>query len=143
MAIFPYSVIISSRHASISSSETNSSSLSNDIFFSLRSLKYFSSDVASTLALLSLVMQEIIYAFSCRNLKKYIFKEGIFSNKAFNIGISILLIIEALIFLTPIGNIINVVVVDIKAILLVILFNLLAFIIYEISKVKVAKIFKD
>ncbi len=88
-------------------------------------------------------MQEIIYAFSCRNLKKYIFKEGIFSNKAFNIGISILLIIEALIFLTPIGNIINVVVVDIKAILLVILFNLLAFIIYEISKVKVAKIFKD
>ena len=82
------------------------------------SLKYFSSDIASTLALLSLVMQEIIYAFSCRNLKKYIFKEGIFSNKAFNIGISILLIIEALVFLTPIGNIINVVVVDIKAILL-------------------------
>ena len=107
------------------------------------SLKYFSSDVASTLALLSLVMQEIIYAFSCRNLKKYIFKEGIFSNKAFNIGISILLIIEALIFLTPIGNIINVVVVDIKAILFVILFNLLAFIIYEISKVKVAKLLKD
>ncbi len=107
------------------------------------SLKYFSSDVASTLALLSLVMQEIIYAFSCRNLKKYIFKEGIFSNKAFNIGISILLIIEALVFLTPIGNIINVVVVDIKTILLVILFNLLAFIIYEIAKVRVAKIFKD
>ena len=98
-------------------------------------LKYFSNDVASTLALLSLVMQEIIYAFSWRNLKKYAFKEGIFSNKAFNIGISILLIIEALVFLTPIGNIINIVVVD--------LFNLFAFIIYEISKVRVAKIFKD
>lgn len=106
-------------------------------------LKYFSNDVASTLALLSLVMQEIIYAFSCRNLKKYIFKEGIFSNKAFNIGISILLIIEALVFLTPIGNIINIVVVDLKTILLVVLFNLFAFIIYEISKVRVAKIFKD
>ena len=106
-------------------------------------LKYFSNDVASTLALLSLVMQEIIYAFSCRNLKKYAFKEGIFSNKAFNIGISILLIIEALVFLTPIGNIINIVVVDIKTILLVVLFNLFAFIIYEISKVRVAKIFKD
>ena len=106
-------------------------------------LKYFSNDVASTLALLSLVMQEIIYAFSCRNLKKYIFKEGIFSNKAFNIGISILLIIEALVFLTPIGNIINIVVVDIKTILLVVLFNLFAFIIYEISKVRVSKIFKD
>ena len=106
-------------------------------------LKYFSNDVASTLALLSLVMQEIIYAFSCRNLKKYAFKEGIFSNKAFNIGISILLIIEALVFLTPVGNIINIVVVDIKTILLVVLFNLFAFIIYEISKVRVAKIFKD
>ena len=106
-------------------------------------LKYFSNDVASTLALLSLVMQEIIYAFSCRNLKKYAFKEGIFSNKAFNIGISILLIIEALVFLTPIGNIINIVVVDIKTILLVVLFNLFAFIIYEISKVRVSKIFKD
>ena len=106
-------------------------------------LKYFSNDVASTLALLSLVMQEIIYAFSCRNLKKYIFKEGIFSNKAFNIGIFILLIIEALVFLTPIGNIINIVVIDIKTILLVVLFNLFAFIIYEISKVRVSKIFKD
>ena len=107
------------------------------------SLKYFSYEISSTLALLSLVMQEIIYAFSCRNLKKYSFKEGIFSNKAFNIGISILLIIEALVFLTPIGNIINIVVVDIKTILLVVLFNLFAFIIYEISKVRVAKIFKD
>ncbi len=107
------------------------------------SLKYFSNDIASTLALLSLVMQEIIYAFSCRNLKKYVFKEGIFSNKAFNIGISLLLIIEALVFLTPLGSIINITMVDIKTILLVVLFNLFAFIIYEISKVRVAKIFKD
>ena len=107
------------------------------------SLKYFSNEIASTLALLSLVMQEIIYAFSCRNLKKYIFKEGIFSNKAFNIGILILLIVEALVFLTPIGNIINVVAVDIKTTLLVVLFNLFAFIIYELAKVKVSKILKD
>ena len=52
-------------------------------------------------------------------------------------------VIRMLFTLTPIGNIINIVVVDIKTILLVVLFNLFAFIIYEISKVRVAKIFKD
>lgn len=107
------------------------------------SLKYFSYEISSTLALLSLVMQEIIYAFSCRNLKSYIFKQGIFSNKAFNIGITLLLIIEGTLFLTPLGNIINISLIDIKVILLVVLFNLIGFIIYEITKILISKMLKD
>ena len=106
-------------------------------------IKYTSLEVSSTLALISLVMQEIIYAFSCRNLNKYIISEGLFSNKVFNIGIAILLIVEALVFLTPVGKIIDVVLVDTRIILLVVLFNLLAFIIYEILKVSLSKILED
>ena len=107
------------------------------------SLKYFSYEISSTLALLSLVMQEIIYAFSCRNLKSYIFKQGIFSNKTFNIGITLLLIIEGTLFLTPLGNIINISLIDVKVILLVVLFNLIGFIIYEITKILISKMLKD
>ena len=107
------------------------------------SLKYFSYSVSSTLALLSLVMQEIIYAFSCRNLNQSIIKNGMLSNKVFNFGILFLMIIELLIFLTPVGNIINVVSVDIKTILIVFAFNLLAFVLYEIGKIVIKKICKD
>lgn len=107
------------------------------------SLKYFNYEISSTLALLSLVMQEIIYAFSCRNLKSYIFKQGIFSNKTFNIGITLLLIIEGTLFLTPLGNIINISLIDVKVILLVVLFNLIGFIIYEITKILISKMLKD
>lgn len=107
------------------------------------SLKYTNSSIASSLALLSLVMQEIIYAFSCRNLNNYIIKEGIFSNKSFNIGIILLIIIELLVFLTPIGNIISVELLNMKTLLIVVIFNLLSFIIYEIGKIMIKKHFKD
>lgn len=67
------------------------------------SLKFYSKEIAMTLALLSMVVQEITYAISCRNLKEPVFKQGLFSNKVMNIGLAIILIIELLVFVSPIG----------------------------------------
>ena len=103
----------------------------------------YSQEIALTLSLLSLVMQEIIYAYSCRNLKESVFKQGIFSNKAMNIGILILIIIEAIVFLTPVGNFINIVHIEIDLLLKVVLFNLLGLIIYEVGKPILKRIFKE
>lgn len=105
--------------------------------------KIYGSDIAITCSLLSLVMQEIIYAFSCRNPKDYIIKQGMFSNKQLNIGIFILILIQLVVFLTPVGSIFSITIINKILLLKVILFNLLAFFIYEISKPILLKLFKD
>ena len=53
------------------------------------------------------------------------------------------MIIELLVFLIPVGNIINVVSVVIKTIIIVFAFHLLAFVLYEIGKIVIKKICKD
>ena len=111
------------------------------IFFITNNL--YGSDVAITCSLLSLVMQEIIYAFSCRNPKQFIIKQGIFSNKYLNYGMLLLLLIQALFFLTPIGSLFNIVILDYSILLKIIIYNSIAFILYEISKPILVKLFKD
>lgn len=106
-------------------------------------LKYYGPEVASTIALLSIVMQEIIYSIICRNLKDMIVKQGFFANKALNIGLSILIVIELLVFATPIGQIINIETLEISLLIKVVIFNLLSFIIYEISKPILKHYLKD
>ena len=96
-----------------------------------------------SLALLSLVIQEIVYSFSCRNLKDSLIKQGIMSNKPFNYGILVLIVIETLVFLTPIGRIVSVTTIEFTLILKVILFNIISFILYELSKVVLKKCLKD
>lgn len=106
-------------------------------------LKIYGASIASSLALLSLVMQEIVYAVSCRNLKDFIINQGIFKNKTFNYGILILLVIEAFVFLTPIGIYLDIETLGIDLVFKVILFNLLAFFIYELLKPILLSVFKD
>lgn len=107
------------------------------------SLKLYSSEVATTLSLLALVIQEIVYAFACRNLKDFTHNQGIFSNKAMNIGILVVLAVEAIFFLTPVGKIIDIVPIQINLILIVAAFNLLGFVFYELGKPLLKKLFKD
>lgn len=96
-----------------------------------------------TLALLSMVVQEITYAISCRNLKEPVFKQGLFSNKVMNIGLAIILIIELLVFVSPIGRFISIESIDTKIILIIFLINLSSLIIYELIKPILCKYFKD
>lgn len=106
-------------------------------------LKYYNPAIASTLALLSIVMQEIIYSITCRNLKEMILKQGIFSNKQLNIGLAILIIIELLVFATPLGQLINIETLEITLLIKIVIFNLLGFIIYELSKPILKNYLKD
>ncbi len=105
--------------------------------------KLYGGNVAITCSLLSLVMQEIIYAFSCRNPKSFIIRQGIFSNKQLNIGIFALIIIQLIVFLTPIGQVFSITPISIILILKVVVFNLVAFFLYEFSKPVLLKFFKD
>lgn len=95
------------------------------------------------LALLSLVLQELMYAVSCRNLKEHIRPNKWFSNKAMNIGLFILFIIEIIFFLTPLGALINIEVIPVKYVLLVLLINFFGFACYEIVKPCLRYMYKD
>lgn len=98
---------------------------------------------ASSMALLSMVMQEIIYSVSCRNLKQPIIRQGFFSNKEFNIGLLILIALESIVFLTPLGSILSVEYVGVKTVGIVAGINLISFALYELSKPILKKFFKD
>ena len=103
----------------------------------------YNAEIAMSCALLTLVMQEIIYAVTCRNLKQFVFKQGLFTNKPFNIGILIIFIIEAVFFLTPLRQFIGVVEVPIILMLMIIVCNLIAFFIYELLKPVLLGLFDD
>ena len=107
------------------------------------SLKYYGKETAMSLALLSMVVQEIIYSLSCRNLKQNIIKQGLFSNKAMNYGILLILVIEFIVFVTPIGKLISITPMNIILILIVFFINLMAFFIYELIKPLLEKYFED
>ena len=107
------------------------------------SLKVYGQETAMSLALLSMVVQEIVYSISCRNLKQSVVKQGIFSNKAMNYGLLLILLIELIVFVTPVGKLISITSIDISLILVVFLINFMSIFIYELIKPILVKRFKD
>ena len=99
--------------------------------------------LAQTLALLSIVINEFIFAYNCRSLKEQIRDRGFFSNKYLNIGISILLVVQLLVFLTPIGRIFSLTSISIGEFIFVIIINIFSFAIIEILKPLLNKWFRD
>ena len=107
------------------------------------SLKMYGQETAMSLALLSMVIQEIVYSLSCRNLKQSVVKQGLFSNKAMNYGLLLIILIELIVFITPVGKLISVTSINISLILVVFLINFMAIFIYELIKTLLVKCFKD
>lgn len=107
------------------------------------SLKMYGQETAMSLALLSMVVQEIVYSISCRNLKESVVKQGLFSNKAMNYGLLLILLIELIVFVTPIGKLISITSINISLIIIVFLINFMAIFIYELIKPFLVKWFKD
>lgn len=103
----------------------------------------YSLNIARTMAFLSLVVLEILYAYSCRNIKKTIFNKTILSNKFMNYSIIALLFFQILAFTTPIRNIFNLEPLTLNQVLLAIGAPIIALIIDEIFKKITPKIFKD
>ena len=107
------------------------------------SLKIYGQKTAMSLALLSMVVQEIVYSVSCRNLKQSVIKQGLFSNKAMNYGLLLILLIEFIVFVTPLGKLISITSIDFALILVVFLINLMSIFIYELIKPLLVRYFKD
>ena len=107
------------------------------------SLKMYGQETAMSLALLSMVVQEIVYSLSCRNLKQSIVKQGLFSNKVMNYGLLLILLIELIVFITPVGKLISITPINIGLILVVFIINFMAIFIYELIKPLLVKWFKD
>lgn len=99
--------------------------------------------IAQTLTLLSIVFQEFIYAYNCRSLKTQIKEKGIFANKMMNLFIGILMIVQILVFFSPIGSIFGLEKINILQFILVFIINLSGFFIIEILKPFLVKHFKD
>lgn len=106
-------------------------------------LNTFGPVVAQSMAFLCLIVQEMFFAINCRNLKEPILKHGLFSNKYVNIGFIALIVLQFLVFVTPIRGVLHVVPLDFTAVGMIIGMNLIAFIIIEFLKPIVRRFFKD
>ena len=100
-------------------------------------------ELAQTLALLSIVVNEFIFAYNCRSLKEQIKDRGFFSNRYLNIGIAILLGVQLLVFLTPIGTIFSLTAISFGEFLFVIIMNIFSFAIIELLKPLLNRCFRD
>ena len=60
-----------------------------------------------------------------------------------NYGLLLILLIELIVFVTPIGKLISITAIDISLILIVFLINFMAIFIYELIKPFLVKWFKD
>ena len=107
------------------------------------SIKVLGVSMAQTLALLSVVLNEFVFAYNCRSLREGIFEKGLFSNKQLNLGILILIGVQLLVFLTPIGSIFSLEVVNIGVFILVFVVNLISLLIIEAFKPLLNKIFPE
>ena len=100
-------------------------------------------EMAQTLALLSVVLNEFVFAYNCRSLNETIYERGIFSNKYLNIGICFLLAIQLVVFLTPIGGLFSLQVVSLPLFIIVLAINLLSFFVIEALKPMLNRIFRS
>lgn len=99
--------------------------------------------IAQTMALFSIVLNEFVFAYNCRSLKRPIIEKGIFSNKYLNLGILVLFVIQIIVFFTPAGKLFGLEIINMSQFIFVILVNLIAFIVLELLKPIITKIFKD
>lgn len=99
--------------------------------------------IAQTMALFSIVLNEFVFAYNCRSLKRPIIEKGIFSNKYLNLGILVLFAIQIIVFFTPAGKLFGLEIINMSQFIFVILVNLIAFIVLELLKPIITKVFKD
>ena len=111
------------------------------VFFISKDL--FGYEVAQTLTLLCCVFNEFVFAYNCKELKGFSFKKGIFSNKTMNIITITLIAVQALVFFTPIGSVFGLVPISAVQFAVIFIVNILAFLVVELLKPLMAKIFKD
>lgn len=99
--------------------------------------------IAQTLALLSIIINEFVFAYNCRSLKERIYERGLFSNKYLNIGIFILILVQLIVFFTPIGKLFGLVTIQVSQFIFVLMVNIVSFVIMELLKPAIVRVFED
>lgn len=105
--------------------------------------KQTSLEVGMTMAFLGLIMQEIMYSICCRNPHESLFQQGLFSNKVMNYGILGVVVVNILVFFTPMKHLFKIADLTISQFGILFLITFISFIIIEISKKIFFKVFKD
>ena len=105
--------------------------------------KIYDINIAGSLMFIFLIANELLYSFSCRNLKHSVLNKSFFDNKRLSIGIGIITIIQILILTTKLSEFFIVDGIKFSSILITLGICLVVFIIGEIFKPIYTRLFKD
>lgn len=111
------------------------------VFFT--NIKFYGVNGAITMSFFSIILTEIVFAYSCRNLKKNIAFNGLLKNKYMNKSILLLMVLQAIVFFTPVKEIFNITSLSLIQIVYCLLVVITVFMIDEVTKKIIVKKFKD
>lgn len=100
-------------------------------------------NTAGSLLFIYLVTHELLFSFSCRDIKKSVLNKNIFSNKKLTLGVSLILLVQVIVLVTPISKYFIVPNIKINYILITIGICFIMFILGELVKPVYTKLFKD
>lgn len=107
------------------------------------SLNNYGCNIANTMVFLGLIIMEILFAISCKNIKHNVINKNIFNNKKLNASILILIIIQIIAFMTPIKKVLKITPIYFINFIEVLIPCLIVFIIIELTKYLITIFFKD
>ena len=113
------------------------------ILFTIALSKNVGIQTATSLLFIYLICNELLFAYSCRNPKKSILNKHIFDNKTLNLSFISLIILQILLFASPLGKYFIAGNINTKYIMLTILITIVSFILEELLKPIFTKLFKD
>ena len=106
-------------------------------------IKIFDLSTATTMAFLTLILLEIVFAYSCRNIREPVLGNKIFANSHLNKSTIFLLIIQTIIMITPLKSIFGIETLSFIQVMYTIFVVFICYLIDELSKTLLTKIFKD
>ena len=107
------------------------------------SIKAYGINIANTMAFFTLSITEMLFAYSCRNLKNNMLGLNVFGNKYLNRSFLALFIIQLVLFTTKVGGLFKIRPLNSVQIIVCLLICVLVFLIDEITKPFLAKRLKD
>ena len=100
-------------------------------------------NTAGSLLFIYLVTHELLFSFSCRNIKKSVLNKNIFSNKKLTLGVFLILLVQIIVLVTPISKYFIVPNIKINYIFITIGICFIMFVLGELVKPIYTKLFKD
>ena len=106
-------------------------------------LQEFGSGIAISMTFMALIIIELLFAFSCKNIKQSVLNKNIFKNKYLNWSVLLLVGITIIVFYTPLRALFSIELLNITQIAVVVTMAFILFLLEEITKPIIAKLFKD